>query len=117
MRNQPLQPIDRYTTPRGRRGWLSKLGGDIVERKLDAATQRLVRQEKFASALIISARIARELKQPLDDLEWHIAMLEQLVEREPEIRQVLAGLRQDRQAIVSAVQRLGAIKPPTGVVV
>ncbi|NIM61098.1 MAG: hypothetical protein GTN89_09925 [Acidobacteria bacterium] len=91
------------------------MGADILERKLDAATERLVRREKYASAVIVAARIARDLEQPLANLEWRIAKLEELAEREPEVRRIVIGLRRDRQAIKDAVRSLRSIEPPTGV--
>jgi hypothetical protein len=83
----------------------SKLGaGADRDANLDAALQGLVRREKYASARIVSFRIARELEQPLHSLDRHTAMLDRFEERE--IRQVAAELRRDRQAILSALQRL-----------
>ena len=125
MKDHRLQPVNRHATPRAgarspsdsdRPGWLRRIGSHLVERKLDTAMQGLVRQEKYASALIVSFRIARELDEPLRNLGRHIATLErlaQLAQEEPEFRQVLAGLRRDRQAILSAVRRLAEIQPPT----
>ena len=124
MKYQPRQPIDRCTTPRpgarspsdrDRRGWLRRLGNNVVERNLDTATQGLVRQEKYASVLVVSFRIARELEEPLCNLERSIAMLDRLAEREPGIRQVADSLRRDRQAILNILERLGEIAPPATV--
>jgi len=98
----------------GRRGWLRRLGGRIIARELTSATQAIVRREKYASALIMSLRIARELEGPMRDLQRHISMLDRLALQEPEISHVAAGLRQDRGEILRAIERLGAIEPPAG---
>lgn len=124
MKQPALQPVDRCARPRAgsrsspageHRGWLGRLGSNVVERKLDPALQGLVRHEKYASALIISLRIARELEAPLGNLERRIAALDRLAEREPEIRRLAAGLRRDRRAILRVIDRLARLQPPSGI--
>ncbi len=112
MRQATLEPVDRNAALRA--GWFRRLGNDVVERKLDTAMERLVRQEKYTSAVMVSFRIARELEGPLRSLEQHIAELDRLAGWQPEILQVVASLRQDRDAVLRAIQRLAQIEPPVG---
>lgn len=123
MRDGMLQPVDRYTTTRAGapspsdreyRGWLRRLSRNLVQRKLDSAMLQFVRLEKYSSALIVSMRIAMELEEPLRDLGRQIALLDRYAERDPEIRRLAANLRRDREAILSSVQHLAEIEPPTG---
>lgn len=120
MKHLALQPVD----PRGTRcherspsnhhgrAWLRRAGQHLVERKLDAAMEALVRQEKYSSALIMSLRIFHDLEKPLRDLERHIDDLERLAAREPEVSRLVSSLRRDRRAILRAIRRLRRLEPP-----
>ncbi len=112
MEQRALQspyPSSAHTDHRGR---VRRFGKDIVDRKLDMAIQRLVRHEKYASALMVSFRIVHELKEPLRNLDRHIAMVESLDFRDERVQSLAVQLRRNRPAIMNAIQRLGGIEDP-----
>ena len=104
--------VDRDPVGGPRSGRLRRIGRTIMERKLDAAPQGVVRREKHASARIIVIRIIRDLARPLASLDRHIAALAPLAVGNSEIARIVVSLQRDRDRILRAIQCLGQTVPP-----
>ena len=86
-------------------GWLARRF-DAMVRRLHTETRDRVRAEKRASAAAVVFRLGTELVEPLGSLERHIAYIDALGQRDPEIRRVSEELRGDRRTVLAVLRRL-----------
>ena len=83
-------------------GWLAKRFTQMG-RRLRETVEKLVLSEKAAAAGATAYRVARQAVEPLARMKRHVAYLEGLAGKDPDLRRVVASLEKDRWAIAGAV--------------
>ncbi len=91
-------------------GWLARRFS-LMGLRLQRTVRQLVRSEKYASAVAVAYRAARESASPLNDLNKHINRLDELAPDDSAVMRITRSLKKDYRRLIEVLVRLQTIEP------